>query len=218
MLCSNCSQPIRPIVAVDIDGTLGEYHGHFVSFAEEYVGFHLPADYAGDDEFSDHLGLEKRLYRDIKLAYRQGAQKRSQSIYFGAKKFMDGLRELDLEIWIATSRPWMRLDNVDPDTRFWLDRHKIPYDYMIYGEHKYRELAEKVDPKRVICVVDDQRSQCVIAESVGLPAIQVEHTHNRRDRFYRSAGGFRELAELISTEHEFWKKETENAERHMEQK
>jgi hypothetical protein len=57
----------------------------------------------------------------------------------------------------------MRLDNVDPDTRFWLDRHGIKYDGLLFDEDKYEVLAHTVDAERVIMVVDDLSEQCVAA-------------------------------------------------------
>ena len=32
----------KPIVALDIDGTLGDYHAHFLWFAERYFGWSFP--------------------------------------------------------------------------------------------------------------------------------------------------------------------------------
>ena len=37
MLCTSCSAVIRPVVAFDLDGSLGDYHNHFLNFAEGYL-------------------------------------------------------------------------------------------------------------------------------------------------------------------------------------
>lgn len=183
MKCTECSKELRPVVAVDIDGTLGEYHSYFHEFAQMYVGRQLPSDYGGGNEFSGHLILPKEEYRQIKLAYRQGGMKRSMPTFPGAQHYMEMLREMDVEIWIATTRPYMRLDNIDPDTRHWLDRNGIPWDYMIYGDEKYEEMLASVDKDRVLYVVDDLREQCQIASDLGLRAIQPMREHNRNDRW-----------------------------------
>jgi hypothetical protein len=186
MICTECGKEIRPVVAVDIDGTLGRYHEHFVWFAEQYMGQKLPHDFAGDGEFSDHLGLDKDLYRDIKLAYRQGGMKRSMPMFSGAHRFMLDLHLRDIEVWIATTRPWMRLDNIDPDTQEWLTRHHVPYDYMIYGHDKYDQLVKRVGVSRIIGVVDDLFEQCEQAAlATGVPgvAMQPARDHNIRRRY-----------------------------------
>jgi len=163
MRCTNCSAPIRPVAAVDIDGTLGEYHEHFLRFAGEYLGIStLPAGkrlYDGSVAFrtwfTQTFRTDVKTFRDIKLAYRQGAQKRSMPVRPFARGLIKSLREMDVEVWLTTTRPYMRLDNVDPDTRFWLKRHGIKYDHLLYDEYKYEVLSHQVDPERVCFVLDD---------------------------------------------------------------
>lgn len=207
MKCSVCSRIVKPIVAVDIDGTLGNYYTQFVQFASWYTGVILPYDYSGEVEFSEHLGLEKALYRDIKLAYRQGSMKRSMQVYDGAQDFMQNVHDMGCEIWIATTRPWLRLDNVDPDTRHWLDRMEIEYDFMIYGDDKYEVLAQRVDPKRVIAVVDDLLEQCEEAAHIfGISKVwQPARHHNLRSQFSRRFDTFDELELDIKFKTQLWK-------------
>lgn len=173
--------PVKPVVAVDIDGTLGRYHEHFINFAEDWLGRKFTEEqkaYIGDMRFWESLGLDLRLYRDIKLAYRQGGQKRTMPIYPGAQELMTNLRRAGAEIWIATTRPWQRLDNVDPDTREWLRRNGIAYDFMIYGEDKYPRLVELVDRQRIVGVVEDLPEQAEEAEALNLKPIVVKREHN----------------------------------------
>lgn len=167
MRCSDCSAPVRPIVALDIDGTLGNYHGHFLQFAEAYLGPDAYPwlgtarlySYDGSSNFGDWFQEEyhvtRAVYRDIKLAYRQGGQKRSMPALPGAAELTTKLDGLGVEIWITTSRPYLRLDNIDPDTRHWLKRNRIIFDHAIYSEHKYKELGQLVDRERVVAVLDD---------------------------------------------------------------
>jgi hypothetical protein len=169
MLCSRCSEVIRPVVAVDLDGTLGNYHGHFIRFLEEYLAWDEDVPfpersgmYDGSDKMSEwamkRYQLSYREWCDIKLAYRQGAQKRSMPVYDYARGLVVELERFGAEVWITTTRPYMRLDSIDPDTRFWLERHELPYHYLLYDERKYRELHDRVG-KRVVGVLDDELEQ-----------------------------------------------------------
>lgn len=190
MLCSNCSQPIKSVVAIDIDGTLGDYHGQFRSFAEQYLGTFLPLEYPGGQEYSEFLGIEKQTYREIKLAYRQGGNKRWMPLYAGALSFMGMARNSGAEIWMATTRPWLRLDNIDPDTRHWLDRNKVEYDRMVYGEDKYKQLVTMIDKERIALVVDDLLEQCIAAFEAGIPEHRIwqpERSHNRNEKWINRA-------------------------------
>lgn len=163
MRCSNCSARVRPVVAIDIDGTLGDYHGHFIAFAARWLDIQvLPAGteaYDGSGSFriwfGETLGVDDTTFRDIKLAYRQGGMKRSMPIYAGAVGLINGLRSIGAEVWLTTTRPHDRFDRVDPDTREWLRRHGIGYDGLLFAGRKMEELADRVDPDRVCFVLDD---------------------------------------------------------------
>lgn len=181
MRCSNCQEVLSPVVALDIDGTLGNYHEHFIEFAEGWLGMGLPSheQYDGSLPFWQYLGLDLPLYREVKLAYRQGGLKRTMPAYQYANTMTQRLREEGVEIWIATTRPYLRLDNIDPDTRAWLDRNQIHYDHMIYGDDKYRQLTAIVNPGRIIGVLDDLPEQAVDAHDRGLRPVLRQNYHNR---------------------------------------
>lgn len=162
MLCSSCSRPVTPVVAVDIDGTMGDYHTHFLDFLKKYLGYVgtlFGQAYTGDESFKRYcMGLfdiTEKEWQDIKLAYRQGAQKRSMPTFAWAQPMTGFIRHEGAELWITTTRPYLRLDNIDPDTREWLARNHIEFDGLIYDKYKYERLAEQVDAHRVIAALDD---------------------------------------------------------------
>lgn len=149
--------PQKPVVALDIDGTSGDYHGHFLRFAEGYYGRPMPDPKDNTDGVPLYKWMKtsKAKYRQCKLAFRQGGMKRNMPCYWGMAELTRTLRKAGVEVWICTTRPYLRLDNVDPDTREWLRRNKIQYDAVLYGENKYRLLAKHVGADNVIAVVDD---------------------------------------------------------------
>lgn len=165
--------PNAPIVALDIDGTLGDYHGHFTRFAEQWTGRNLPdpEENTSGIPFHKHLGISKATYRQCKLAYRQGGMKRSMPVYPGASDLTKYIRSCGVQVWICTTRPYLRLDNIDPDTRHWLRRGEGPgksiqYDAVLFGEHKYRDLWS-IAGNRVLFVVDDLPPMLVQAKDAG---------------------------------------------------
>jgi len=145
-----------PIVALDIDGTLGDYHGHFIRFAEQWLGKELPDPYAITNgvPLYRYLHISKKTYRECKLAFRQGGMKRSMPVYEGAAEITRAIRKAGCQVWICTTRPYLRLDNIDPDTRHWLRRNGIQYDGLLFGDQKYKDLQNAAGG-RVLFVVDD---------------------------------------------------------------
>jgi len=146
----------KPIVALDIDGTLGDYHGHFLRFAQDWIGKLMPDPEEINPGLRLHkfMGVSLRTYRECKLAYRQGGLKRFMPCYDGAAELTTAIRRAGAEVWICTTRPYLRLDSIDPDTREWLQRNRIKYDAILYGDDKYRELKRQAGP-RVAGVLED---------------------------------------------------------------
>lgn len=172
----------KPVIALDIDGTLADYHGWFLRFAELYLGKPMPNPKDINPRLPLHkfMGVSKRTYREVKLAYRQGGMKRSMPLVDG--EFPEVIREIRkrAELWICTTRPYLRLDNIDPDTRHWLRRNHINYDAVTWGPNKYRDLAGHVGADRVIMAVDDQVSLTRQALDNGIRnAVIMDQPYNR---------------------------------------
>ena len=171
MLCTRCGEVIRPVVALDIDGTLGDYHGHFIDFANEYLDVSASGMYNGAIPFKQWFmgdtGCTEADWYAAKLAYRQGGMKRSMPIYPGATTLAQEIRR-HAELWVTTTRPYLSLDNIVPDTVEWLRRNEIEYDGMLFDEDKYSQLVQRVDPDRIVAVIDDLPEMCEAAnEAVG---------------------------------------------------
>jgi hypothetical protein len=199
----------KPVVALDIDGTLGDYHGHFLSFAEAWTGKRMPKP----DEINPglplykHMHISRQTYRECKLAYRQGGMKRSMPVYEGAKELSRAIRKAGAEVWITTTRPYLRLDNIDPDTRHWLRRNGIQYDAVIYGEHKYRDLVRNVGPSRVACVMDDLPELVMQATSLGVDGIIRDQPYNRHFPWHLRAESLPDAQRWITKRLEQWRYE-----------
>ena len=203
--------PFGPVMALDIDGTSGDYHGHFTKFVEGWVGRPMPdpTEFTGGVHFSKHLGISRRTYNTIKLAYRQGGLKRSMPAYEGIGEFTKHVRSKGVQVWICTTRPYLRLDNIDPDTRHWLRRNGLQYDAVLYGQHKYRDLVRAVGRDRVVCVFDDLPAMIQQAESLGLPAYlraqpyNIEWAGNGMTPMVTSVEGMRAM---FDHEHDIWRR------------
>jgi hypothetical protein len=221
MLCSHCSREVKPVVAIDIDGTLGNYHLHFLDFACRYLGWggleklQLTAHYVHyngtrkfGEWFCEMLGVDMTTFRQIKLAYRQGGMKRTMPVDPEARAMIVQLRER-AEVWLTTTRPYLRLDNVDPDTRFWLERNGIASDGILYDEEKYHQLATLIDPARVVAVLDDEAEQYSAAVTAfGAGAAILKHNgYNDGVIAQRTvARSLYEACSLIETRIDEWEK------------
>lgn len=171
----------RPVVGLDIDGTLGEYHGHFLRFARDYLGKPVQFGYDGSVPLYKWLGISKTTYRQVKLAYRRGGLKRSMPAYAGASSLAHSLRRRGALVAICTTRPYLQLEAVEADTTHWLRRNGIAHDAVITGEHKYRDLVKTYGAKRIVFVLDDLPELLRQAESAGIERAWLRfNAHNVR--------------------------------------
>lgn len=209
MKCSHCGKSVVPIVVLDLDGTLADYHSEFTSYCEHYFGRSMAWGWTGVGNFEDFLGLDRAQYREAKLAYRQGGNKRWMETYVGVNELVESIRSgPPIELWIATTRPWQRLDNIDPDTVEWLRRNQIRIDGLLYGENKYTRLIDTVDQRRVVACLEDLAEQYDKARALGLPVFQIERLHNSGPGLSRvPRGNLQAAQEWISDRIERWYKE-----------
>lgn len=163
-----------PIVALDIDGTMGDYHSWFLWFAGLYLNKPMPdpKDINPGLPLHKHMGVTKAVYREVKLAYRQSGLKRAMPVYPAAADLTRTCHRNGAHVWICTTRPYLRLDNIDPDTREWLRRNKIEYDAVLFGDNKYQELVRQVGP-RVAAVVEDLPEMVEIALERGVQRVYI---------------------------------------------
>lgn len=212
MKCTDCGTIVNPIVAVDIDGTLGNYHAHFEEFMEGYFDKTPVSLYTGGETMSAwalrEFGITRAQFRDCKLAYRQGGLKRTMPLFDGARDLCERIRAAGAELWLTTTRPYLRLDNVDPDTREWLRRKGIEFDYLMYDEDKYQVLHDKLmSPERVVAIVDDLATKISEAQHVFYweKALWVRTQWNTQD----GGGGvaLQDVAQLVEIQITTWKEE-----------
>lgn len=180
----------KPVVALDIDGTLGDYHRHFLWFAEKWLDTPMPpADEVNPGmRLSEFMGIPHHVYQNCKLAYRQGGLKRFMPVYPHAHELTRNIRTNGAEVWLCTTRPYLRLDNIDPDTREWLRRNKITYDAVIFESledgllsSKYDDLVRQVGVDRIVAAVDDLPEQVNTAIHAGIKKVYVRDQPYNRD-------------------------------------
>lgn len=169
-----------PVIGLDVDGTLGDYHGHFLRFAEGWLGREMPDPATINPGLPLHkfMRTSKSTYRRIKLAYREGGLKRSMPCYEGARELTVTLRGMGAEVWICTSRPYLQHGPIEGDTKHWLRRNGIQYDHVVWGEHKYRALR-RLAGNRVVSVLEDLPVMAMQALSQDIMVFLRDQPYNR---------------------------------------
>jgi hypothetical protein len=211
--CTECNRDLKPVVALDIDGTMGMYHDHFLYFASGYLNQQIKDHYVANQPFKEwfcyNYRVSEDIWHDIKLAYRQGGMKRTMPVYTDAKTLASAVRSAGAELWVTTTRPYIRHDNIDPDTREWLRRNHINYDYLIYDGHKYDKLARLVGHERVCAVVDDLIEEVEEAEKLFGPEVPIlrKTKYNRSYQYPRQATSLLMAMRIVEDKIKQWRKD-----------
>lgn len=210
----------KPVVSLDLDGTIGDYHSHFLWFATLWFGreFPPPDEVNPGMRLSDFMGIPHHEYRDCKLAYRQGGLKRFMPAYPFASELTQNVRAAGADLWICTSRPYLRLDNIDPDTREWLSRNRIEYDAVLWEgldegteSTKYSDLVSQNGLDRIVAVTDDLPEQTADAERLGILNIYVRDQPYNREPSVRGdrVRSLEELWTCLEMDISMWKEDHE---------
>jgi hypothetical protein len=133
-------------------------------------------------------------------------------VYLGASELTQQIRSAGAEVWLCTTRPYLRLDNVDPDTREWLRRNRIQYDALLFDPAhkedgtKYHELARQAK-ERVASVVDDLPEMIEAASEAfpGMGPILRDQPYNRHYENARRSGSCEEIWIQVKHDIDRWK-------------
>jgi hypothetical protein len=199
-----------PVIGLDIDGTCGNYHAHFIQFAGAWLGRALPSAtaYTGGVPFNEYLGIGRATYNRIKLAYRQGGLKRSMPVYPGIGDFTRYVRSQGVGVWICTTRPYLNLSNIDPDTRHWVThRAHMQYDGLLYGPYKFHDLVNTVGYERVVAVYDDLPRHIEQASGLGLAAYMRRQPYNEGSGIVNVVGSVDDMKEAFDIEYKIWREQ-----------
>lgn len=212
MRCTSCTEHVTPVAALDIDGTMAQYHATFFNFLYRWTGCgtdllqHM-LRYDGSVEISDWLEMPKRTYQDAKLAFRAGGFKRWMPAFEGLEHLVGTLRNGGAEVWVTTTRPWMRMDNIDEDTREWLKRNRVNFAGLLFDEDKYGVLCERIDPARIVLVLEDQPDQYDRAAELQLPVWLRTSSYNRAIHREHGCATLPQAAGVAANQIKLWREQ-----------
>jgi len=201
----------RPVFGLDLDGTMGDFYPHFLNFAEGWLGKPVDREYDIRLPLFQHLHVSKQTYRQCKLAYRMGGMKRSMPAFPWAADLTRTLRSWGTDVWVCTTRPYLSHDNIDGDTRHWLRRNGIQCQGIVWGEHKYRDLARTLGKERVVTVLDDLPEMLVQAgKALDVWPVMAVRPHNARawaanPSTYQALNNYEDIAYRLEERLEKWR-------------
>jgi hypothetical protein len=170
--------PHDRVVGVDIDGVLNDYPVDFCEWLVRSVP-EFSYERRGDVPFLSTVKRElgPRRYLELKDAYRESGEKRTQRVREGAKELLDGTRAAGGTVVLLSKRPYWRFSRIYADTLEWLDRSGLRSDAVLFHPEKHRKIVD--DFPGLVVMVEDDPAVAREVLAVGKDVILVEGELNK---------------------------------------
>lgn len=153
----------QPCAIIDIDQVLCDYISGMGGWLRHYASHLIAADHVlkliMDRAYlnSESLGISGEEWKRLKHEFRVSGAKRWLPAFQDARPFLEAIRRRGMQIVLLTSRPVDRYPNLYTDTLLWLERHSLPYDFILWSLDKGERVLESGLREHVRLFVDDDR-------------------------------------------------------------
>lgn len=97
----------------------------------------------------------------------------------GAAEAMAEVREWGWRVVIATARPQWQYKRIHADTLYWLGRHGIHHDLILFGKDKVELVHEHLAPAWPVAFVEDHDRNARALSAAGIHVLLYDRPHNR---------------------------------------
>jgi NTP pyrophosphatase (non-canonical NTP hydrolase) len=107
----------------------------------------------------------------LKTDFYRGGGFRDMPIVLGAKDALYSIRASGYKLAIITARPHWQYKRLYADTIFWLKKHGIEYDLILFNKDKSEAIYEYIFPARPTYFIEDRAKHCLELVNIGVPVL-----------------------------------------------
>lgn len=115
---------------------------------------------------------------NMKSQFYQGGRFRKMEPISGAFHALHGFRAAGFKIAIITARPQWQFKRLRSDTVFWLNKHGIPFDLLIFSRNKVEAIHQHISPAWPAFFVEDLERNALELAKAGVKVLLYPHPHN----------------------------------------
>jgi len=131
-----------PVVVTDLDGVVADFFAQFDMFCLGRAG-------KGYKELS-------QADREVAvMAFYQEGRFRETGLIDGAVGALRAIKEAGNKLVVITARPYWKVRRIATDTHFWLDKHGIKPDQVLWSRDKSGAVWENIHPAKVVGFIED---------------------------------------------------------------
>lgn len=115
----------------------------------------------------------------MKASFYEGGRFRDMEPIQDAPAALRMAKKLGYTIALITARPQWQYKCLRSDTVYWLGKHDIPYDLLIFSRNKVEAIHENIYPAWPILFVEDLEKNARELNAAGVPVILFSQPHNQ---------------------------------------
>ena len=116
----------------------------------------------------------------MKNSFYVGGRFRDMKPIDGAVDALSDFKAARHKIVIVTARPQWQYKRLYADTVWWLERHSVPYDLLLFARNKVEAICQHVCPAWPRAMVEDHEGNARALADAGVPVLLFDRPHNRR--------------------------------------
>lgn len=192
----------KEVICVDIDGVLGKYPEAFIKFISERTGVDLSSfnfnKYNLYDMLADLIpgGIDKM--KELKHEFRDSGKECYLPVFEDGAKALRQFKASGATIVLLTARPYKQYPRFFADTIDWLKTNNIPYDAIMWDEHKEERIIKEF-PLTKFLVEDNTDNANKVADK-GYKVYLLNRSYNKEYTTRNSVIRVNDWSEIVKHE------------------
>lgn len=96
----------------------------------------------------------------------------------GAVEGMKTLKKLGWTLVLISARPYWLYKRIYADTLFWLEKHDVPHDLLVFNKDKAEAIYEDIFPAAPKYMLEDRHKHAVEVAKYGIPVLLLDWPYN----------------------------------------
>ena len=123
--------------------------------------------------------LHHRLLEEYKDEFHSSGRFRELPAIEGARDGLHALKAAGYTIVIVTARPYWQFKRIYADTLYWLDKHDIPRDLLLFDRDKVEVVHRALAPAWPIAFIEDHPRNALALASARIHVLLYDQEHNK---------------------------------------
>jgi hypothetical protein len=124
--------------------------------------------------------LKLAITEEMKNTFYAGGRFREMEAIPGAADALARFRRAGGKVVLITARPQWQYKRLHADTVWWLARHQMQYDLLLFSRNKVEAVYEHVRPAWPFAAVEDHPKNAEAYAEAGIPVYLFDQPYNRR--------------------------------------